>query len=185
MPRNALLGFLLLILAGCGTSAASPTAVVTSTAVPSNQQTTTTKTPPPRATATVALSPAYMSFVRTLCRGMSAGNASVVTGRLMHYQYNSGLRWGMLGDGEGQTADPSTMTTWLSGSHVQCRSFSPNVAGHGTLLTSGWAQPAAWSLLDLDLLNGQWVINDFTFSTGPALARAMHGVNHPILTYRG
>jgi hypothetical protein len=126
-----------------------------------------------------------MSFLRTLCGAMGAGNAATLTAHLMHYQYNSGLRWGMLGDGEGQTSDPSTMSTWLSGSHVRCRAFSPNVAGHGTLLTSGWARPGPWGLLDLDLLNGQWVINDFTFSTGPALARAMHGVAKPVITYRG
>lgn len=183
MRRILLLAALLVILAGCGTQAATPTPAVTSTPKAAAGSTATPK--PARATATVVVSPAYMSFLRTLCQAMSSGNATAVTTHLMHYQYNSGLRWGMLGDGEGQTADPSTMSTWLSGSHVQCRSYSPNIAGHGTLLTSGWARPGAWSLLDLDLLNGQWVINDFTFSTGPALAQAMHGVSHPIITYRG
>ncbi len=183
MRRNPVLAVLLVVLTGCGTSAASPTAVVTSTPAPANQP--TPKTGPARPTATVVVSPAYTSFLRTLCGAMTAGNAGALTGHLMHYQYNSGLRWGMLGDGEGQTADPGIMSTWLSGSHVRCRSYSPNSAGHGTLLTSGWARPGPWSLLDLDLLNGQWVINDFTFSTGPALARAMHGVTKPIIPYRG
>jgi hypothetical protein len=114
---------------------------------------------------------------------MSTGDAATVTAHLMHYQYNSGLRWGMLGDGEGTTSDPSVMSTWLSASHPRCQSYSPNIAGHGTLLTSGWSSPGPWSLLDLDLLNGQWTINDFTFGPRDRVARAMHQVNRPVLAY--
>jgi hypothetical protein len=126
-----------------------------------------------------------MTFIRTLCKTLSSGDASGVDAHLMHYQYNSGLRWGMIGDGEGTTSDPSLMYTWLSGSQVRCRSFSPSNGGHGTLITVGWAQPGPWSLLDLDLLNGQWVINDFTFGSPARLARAMHSVSKPVMKYRG
>jgi hypothetical protein len=52
-------------------------------------------------------------------------------------------------------------------------------------MTVGWAQPGPWSLLDLDLLNGQWVINDFTFGSPARLARAMHSVSKPVMKYRG
>jgi hypothetical protein len=126
-----------------------------------------------------------MTFVRTLCHALGSGNVGAVTASLMHYEYNSGLRWGMYGDGEGMTADPGLMSTWLSGSHVTCQSFSPNIAGHGSLLSSGWARPAPASLLDLDLLNGRWVINDFTFGRQHVLAQAMQGVTQPVLRYRG
>ena len=41
-------------------------------------------------------------------------DSSTVTKALPYYQYNSGLRYGMLGDGEGQTGDPGSMATWLA-----------------------------------------------------------------------
>ena len=102
----------------------------------------------------------------------------------MYYQYNSGLRWGMLGDGEGHTDDPGLLNTWLSSSSVQCRSFTPGVAGHGTLMTSGWSQPGPWGLIEMDVSNGRWKINDFTFGGRGPLAQAMQ-VGHPILPYQG
>lgn len=181
MSRNFLFVALVVALVGCGTTSALPTSTAAT-----NPSTVAHSSPLPRRTApTVTVSPAFMGFIHSLCHSMSRGDAGSLAGHLMHYQYNSGLRWGMYGDGEGTTSDPGTLSTWLSGSHVHCLSFSPNVAGHGTLLTAGWARPGASALLDLDLLNGQWVINDFTFSSGPVLARAMHAVAHPVLTYRG
>jgi hypothetical protein len=179
VSRVALLAGVAVLMAGCGSPSATPTAVPP-TPVRSVSPIPSTPAPSP----TVAVSPAYLSFVRSICAAMRSGNAGGVTSHLMHYQYNSGLRWGTLGDGEGTTSDPSTLATWLSGSHVSCKSFSPNIGGHGTLLTSGWARPAPAALLDLDLLNGQWVINDFTFGSPNVMAQTMHSVTRPTITYR-
>jgi hypothetical protein len=100
----------------------------------------------------------------------------------MYYQYNSGLRWGMLGDGEGHTSDPSLMSTWLASTRPRCVSFSSGAGGHGNVLTSGWVQPAAWGIVELDNVNGHWKINDFTFGSQGALAHAMQ-VSRPIIQY--
>ena len=160
-------------LAGCASSqATAPTPTARPTAVKHKAT----------ATPTVKLSAAYSAFVRGLCSAFRAGNGAAIRGSLMYYQYNSGLRWGMLGDGEGHTSDPSLIDSWLAGSHVRCTSITPGVAGHGTLLTVGWSKPAAASLLDLDLINGHWKINDFTFAGEQVLAQAMQ-VGHPILPY--
>jgi hypothetical protein len=114
---------------------------------------------------------------------LTTRDAGTVINQLPYYQYNSGLRYGMLGDGEGETGDPSLMRTWLSRSGVQCKYFTPDVAGHGTVLTRGWAQPGGWGLIEMDTFNGHWKINDFTFGGGPALYHAMR-VAGPILAYR-
>ena len=102
----------------------------------------------------------------------------------MYYQYNSGLRWGMLGDGEGHTDDPSLLNTWLASARPRCLSYSAGTAGHGAVLTSGWSQPGPWSIVEMDIINGHWKINDFTFGTQQELERAMQVVK-PTLPYRG
>ena len=38
--------------------------------------------------------------------------------------------------GEGTTADPSEMRTWLAGSHVRCTYFTSGSNGHGTVLAT-------------------------------------------------
>lgn len=197
--RIATIAALAAVVAGCGSSRAGKGAGPTATAPAPTAATTpaptsgvsptagaaATSVPRPHATATLVLGTVYASFLHAICHSLSRGDAAGVNAHLMHYQYNSGLRWGMFGDGEGTTSDPSAMYTWLSGSHVRCRAESPNTGGHATLLTSGWARPGPWSLLDLDLLNGQWVINDFTFGAARTLARAMHNVAQPVMRYRG
>jgi len=100
----------------------------------------------------------------------------------MNYQYNTGVRYGNLGDGEGQSADPSILSTWLGSAVISCRYYTPDVAGHGTLLTSGWRLAGGWGLIEMDNLDGTWKINDFTFGTSSALYYAMH-TSHPILAY--
>jgi hypothetical protein len=111
-------------------------------------------------------------------------DATAVINSLMYYQYNSGLRYGTLGDGEGQTGDPSLIRTWLSSRHVHCRYFTPDAAGHGTVLTEGWPAPGSWSLIEFDTIQGRWKINDFTFGQSGALYRAER-VAGPILPYHG
>jgi hypothetical protein len=49
-------------------------------------------------------------------------------------------------------------------------------------LTSGWRGPARWALIELDIFNGHWKINDFTFGSRQSLFQAMH-VNWPIMRY--
>jgi hypothetical protein len=197
--RFATIVALATIVVGCGNSTARRGTAPALTAPAATAATRTAPTPHvsptasvsatsssrPSPSATVVLAPAYASFLHAICHALSRGDAAGVNAHLMHYQYNSGLRWGMFGDGEGTTSDPSAMYTWLSGSHVVCRAESANAGGHASLLTSGWARPGPWSLLDLDLLNGQWVINDFTFGAARPLARAMHGVAQPVMRYRG
>jgi hypothetical protein len=126
----------------------------------------------------------FATFLSLICRAFSSRDAGTVINSLPYYQYNSGLRYGMLGDGEGHTADPSLMRSWLAGSNVRCVAFTPGVAGHGTVLTSGWKVPAIWSLVELDIFNGHWKINDFTFGTRAALYASMQTAR-PILPYHG
>ena len=71
----------------------------------------------------------------------------------------------MMGDGEGQTGDPSLFSTWLAHGPATCVSYSPDAAGHGTLLTRGWPLGGGRALIDLDTFNGTWKFNDFTFGT--------------------
>jgi hypothetical protein len=125
----------------------------------------------------------FSGFVRTLCTALRRRDARTIVDSLPHYQYNSGLRYGYLGDGEGQTGDPSLLGTWLAKNQVRCVYFTPDVAGHGLLLTRGWPLPSGnWSLIEMDTFNGRWKINDFTFGRFPRLFQAMH-LAHPILRY--
>lgn len=140
-------------------------------------------TPRPVPTA-VKLDPAYVAFLHTLCSAFAAGNADAVINLLPYYQYNSGLRYGMLGDGEGQTGDPSLLRTWMAGGGIYCTYFTPSDGAHGTLLTSGWKGPAVWSLVELDIFNGKWKLNDLTFGDRNSLYGAMRTAL-PILPYHG
>lgn len=170
-----------LLLAGCG----SPSAVATPT--PTTAPATPAATTPPRATptATYAVSQAYLSFVRGICRALAAKNAQAVINDLPYYQYNSGMRWGMLGDGAGTTSDPSQLRAWLANSRVRCSRYTPDTSGHGTLLAGGWTQPGPWALIELDVFpGGNWKINDFTFGRQPVLYDAMQTAG-PRLPYRG
>ena len=109
-------------LVGCSSSAspASPTATATSV------RTGASGTPPaPRLTPTprpvsVVVDGGFATAVRSLCAALARKDSSTVTRALPYYQYNSGLRYGMLGDGEGQTGDPGLMATWLAHSSVHC-----------------------------------------------------------------
>jgi hypothetical protein len=67
---------------------------------------------------------------------------------------------------------------------VRCQDYTPDIAGHGTLLTSGWSQQGGWSLIELDTYGGAWKINDFTFGDRAALYRAMQ-TSQPIVQFRG
>jgi hypothetical protein len=172
------------LLSGCalGQSASAPTPTPRSAAAV--QKTATVRpTAGPRPTA-IHVGKPYSAFLHMICRAFAAGNQGAITGSLMNYQYNTGLRYGVIGDGEGRSADPSLMGTWLAGSHVQCVSFSPGFNSHGAVLTRGWKQPAPWSLVELDLLNGHWKINDFTFGRRTAMLWAMQSAK-PVLTYHG
>jgi hypothetical protein len=182
LHRCLALGVLLVALAGCGSGNSSPPPTLTPTAVKVAVIPTSTTAPAPTATATV--SPAYRSFLNSICAAFGRSDAGAIINSLMYYQYNSGLRYGTLGDGEGQTGDPSLMRTWLSGRRVQCRYFTPDSAGHGTVLTAGWQSPGRWSLIELDTVQGHWKINDFTFGNQGSLFRAMR-VAGIILPYHG
>lgn len=126
---------------------------------------------------------AYLSFTRSLCSSLSTSNVSAVQKDLPYYQYNSGVRYGQLGDGEGQTGDPSILSSWLNGHTIRCRYITPDNAGHGAILTSGWPQPGGWSIIELDVFNSQWKINDFTFGGRHPLYHAIH-VAGPVEPYQ-
>jgi hypothetical protein len=134
----------------------------------------------------VHATPAFTAFLSTLCRALAGHDATAVGNLLPHYQYNNGVRYGVLGDGEGTTGDPSILTTWLAQSHVRCVLDTPDVAGHGTVLAGGWVgTPGPWALIEADVYNGSdWRINDFTFGNRAALYTAMQ-TSHPILPYHG
>lgn len=179
-----------LAVAGCGSSGATNTrkATSTATATPAARATavpTRYVAPKPRPTPTPVVGQAYAAFVRTICTAFAARDANTITNSLPYYQYNSGLRYGSLGDGEGQSADPALMRTWLAGRHVRCTNYTPDLAGHGVVLSRGWSVNGyQWGLLDLDTFQGHWKINDFTFGLYPDLWFAMHS-SLPILHYSG
>lgn len=182
--RRALCCLLLAVgLAGCGGSSASPTA--TPAASPTNTKATAAPAPAPTATP-VHLSGDYATFLSTLCRAFVRRDANAVANLLPHYEYNDGVRYGHLGDGEGSTGDPSILSTWLASSHVRCRLITPDVAGHGTLLAGTWSNaPGRWALIEADIYNGHdWRINDFTFGRRAELYAAMQ-TSHPIVRYHG
>jgi hypothetical protein len=118
-----------------------------------------------------------------MCSALAKGDSNTLIRELPYYQYNSGLRFGMLGDGEGQTADPGLLATWLAGSHVRCTYMSSGDFGHGTVLATGWQRPAEAALIELDIFSGRWKINDFTFGKTGALFYAMQTAK-PLLPYR-
>jgi hypothetical protein len=140
----------------------------------------------PTAVRSVEMSAAYRRFFVTMCGALSRHDASTIQGELPYYQYNSGLRYGTLGDGEGTTGDPVLLSTWLARGRVRCAFVTPDQDGHGTILTAGWAgAPGPWSLLEMDTFNGSWKINDFTFGTLNALYSAMQNSAQPVVVYRG
>jgi hypothetical protein len=171
------------VLAGCGASHSASSVTPTSPPATSTTSPATTPAPTPHSTR-VVIGAAYAVFVRNVCKAFSHGDAQTLIGDLPYYQYNSGLRYGQLGDGLGETGDPSLMRTWLSAGKPHCVRLTPDRAGHGTLLTTHWKTNAPAALLDLDTFNGHWKINDFTFGTLAALGVAMH-TSTPILAYRG
>ena len=117
---------------------------------------------------------------------LSHHDSSALRNDLPYYQYNSGLRYGMLGDGEGRTGDPALLTAWLAGGNVRCRLITRDIAGHGTVLAGGWtAAPGPWSLIEMDTYNGTWKVNDFTFGNHSDLYAAMQTTSAPLEVYRG
>lgn len=132
----------------------------------------------------VASSKPYTTFLASICHALTTRDASTLTAALPYYQYNSGLRYGLLGDGEGLTGDPSLFGSWLASAHVVCVRFTPDIAGHGTVLTSGWGQFGGWSLIEMDTFNGVWKLNDLTFGQEGPLNKAM-ATSSPIMPYRG
>lgn len=149
----------------------------TATARPTATRIPSTSTPVP-------LSRPYREFIGNLCTALRHDDANAVIQALPNYQYNAGVRYGYLGDGEGQSGDPTLLRQWLASAHTQCRYYTPDKAGHGLLLTSGWPLPSgSWNLIEMDTFRGQWKINDFTFGKESNLAWAMHAM-HPILPYK-
>src|SRR5947209_4389513 len=195
--RTALLLVLGLLLAACGSSRATaptPAATHVAQAQPSPTATSAAGTPAsvhPTATSRPvsskprpAASSSYISLLSTTCHAFAAADANTVSNELPYYQYNSGLRYGILGDGEGQTGDPSLLGTWLQGGAVRCEYYTPDTSGHGTALASGFKQPGGWGLIEFDTFNGVWKINDFTFGDRASLYRAMQ-TSQPVLVYHG
>lgn len=174
------------LVVGCSSTHTSSSSTASPT--PTGAAPTATTAPPPRSTPRPTAVPhpdkGFASFVQSLCGNLASGNSSGITGVLMYYQYNTGLRWGMMGDGEGHTDNPSVMSTWLASAHPRCVSFSTGAAGHGAVLTSGWSRPAPWSIVEADVINGGWKINDFTFGSHQQLAQAMQVVA-PTLAFHG
>lgn len=176
------------VLTGCAATAApavTPVPTRGATAAPAVTRVATARptAPPTARPATIALDPRYLAFVGRVCSALAARNAPAVSSVLMNYQYNTGLRWGMMGDGEGQSSSPGLLGTWLQGSQVHCVSVTTDSAGHGAVLTSGWSQPAASAIIEFDRLNGAWKINDFTFGTPAILGQAIHVNTAAVVPY--
>lgn len=172
---------LVALLSGCAASASS-TKTPTALSLPTPAPTQAVRVPSP--TPTVTIGKPYLSFLHIVCNAFASGNANTIIDLLPYYQYNSGLRYGTLDGGEGQTADTGLMRTWLASARPHCVSFTPGIMGHGTVLTIGWKTPAPASIVELDMFNGHWKVNDFTFANRPALEQAMK-TSSPIVRYRG
>lgn len=172
---------LVALLGGCAASASS-SATPTPASHPTPVRTSAVHVPSP--TATVVVGKPFASFLHIVCGALASGNATAIIDLLPYYQYNSGLRYGTLGGGEGQTGDPSLMRTWLASARPHCITFTPGIMGHGTVLTVGWKTPAPASIIELDMFNGHWKVNDFTFAGRPALEQAMN-TSSPVLPYHG
>ncbi len=177
---------LALAIAGCSPSSSPPAPTPTgstagsgATGIPS--PTRIVRTPHP---VSVAVDRGFAQVVRSLCAAFARKDPASVTRDLPYYQYNSGLRYGMLGDGEGQTGDPSLMATWLAHSSVRCALQSSGSHGHGTVLATGWPLRGGSALIEFDTYAGRWKINDFTFGPYGALYRALQTAR-PIVRYAG
>ncbi|MBV9279828.1 MAG: hypothetical protein JOZ41_07085 [Chloroflexi bacterium] len=184
--RRLALPLLAVALTACGSQSTPPPPPRTVTSTPTTRPVPPTRPPPtPVPTPTVTVSKSFAAFRDRLCGAFARNDASAAINLLPYYQYNDGVRYGYLGDGEGQSGDPNLLRTWLAGTRVRCLFFTPDVAGHALLLTNGWPLPhGSWNLIEADTFNGTWKINDFTFGTRAALYRAMQ-VMQPILPYRG
>jgi len=172
---------LLACVAGCGSSATPPPSPTARVAVAA----TATPRAAPSQTAAPAASAPYRAFLSTLCTAFATRDATAVQGALPYYQYNNGVRYGWLGDGEGQTADPSILTSWLNQGTIRCKDFTPDMDGHGTLLAAGWPLRGGWNLIEMDTYGGVWKINDFTFGDQPTLFAAMQQAYPSPEVYRG
>jgi hypothetical protein len=173
-------------LVGCSSSAAPTSPTPTNSSIHGG---TTGILPIPHITRTVrpvsvVVNSGFATAVRSLCDAFARKDSSAVTRALPYYQYNSGLRYGVLGDGEGQTGDPGLMTSWLAHSSVHCVLQSSGTHGHGTVLATGWHEPGGSALIELDTYSGRWKINDFTFGPYRALYRALQTVR-PVIRYAG
>lgn len=171
---------LVVLLGGCAASAGS-SVTPTPLSEPTPEPTHSVRVPSP--TPTVVVGKPFASFLHIVCSALASGNANTIIDLLPYFQYNSGLRYGTLGGGEGQTADPSIMRTWLASARPHCVTFTPGIMGHGTVLTVGWKTPAPASIVELDMFNGHWKVNDFTFASQSALERAMQ-TSSPTVPYR-
>lgn len=186
MRRMFAVALLGVALAGCSSSAApaaptptgAPVKTGTPAAIPSSPATAAAHPTP------VHINAGFASTIGTLCTAFARRDSATVTSALPYFQYNSGLRYGSLGDGEGQNGDPSLMATWLANSHVQCKLQSSGAYGHGTVLATGWSLPGGTALVELDTYSGRWKINDFTFGPYGALVRALHTAG-PIARFKG
>jgi len=169
-----------LALTACGSSNKSTLPVSSAgtpgTAVPGP---TVGPTRSARAPTRVALSRAYHRMLKSFCNGMQDHNGKVVASFLPYYQYNSGVRYGQMGDGAGQTGTPGLLRTWVRTGHIRCVDTGPDIAGHAVLLSRGWPQPGGWSLTEFDVYNGVWKINDFTFGDEKVLRDRMHVAGSP------
>lgn len=185
--RLSFLPVLALVLSGCGVLSAGSSPTVTPAPSATSEPPTSIPTPNrPRPTATPVIGRDYASFITSLCHALTHRDAGAVIAALPHYQYNSGLRYGYLGDGEGQTADPGNARNWLASSHVACEYFTPDASGHGVVLTRGWSMPQGpWSLVEVDIFAGHWKINDFTFGTRQTLYHALLTTSGPVLRFAG
>jgi hypothetical protein len=131
----------------------------------------------------VTTSKPYRVFLAGVCRRLAVRDAGPLSADLANYQYNTGLRYGILGDGEGANGDPSLFATWLRHGPVRCVSYTPDIAGHGTLVTRGWPLEGGWAITDLDTFGGIWKLNDFTFGKRSAILAAMR-TSAPVISFR-
>jgi hypothetical protein len=188
MLRPIPVALIAVVLTACSASHSSgPALTSTSVRAPRGPTISRTVTPAPKPTLVASIptpkpSSGFVAFLGSLCQAIGSHDAGTVQNALMNYQYNTGVRYGNLGDGEGQTGDPSILNSWLGTAVIRCRYFTADIAGHGTLLTSGWPLGGGWSLIEMDVVGGSWKINDFTFGSPSALYRAMQ-TSRPILTY--
>jgi hypothetical protein len=133
----------------------------------------------------IKLTPAYKSFISSVCAALRKRDAQSVSNSLEYTAANTGLYYGTFNKSEGTMAMDvlGTLNDWFNGSKPTCFKFAPSQADHGVVATNGWGHDGGWAVLDLDKLNGAWKVDDFTFGNRGSVMHALYSTSPEVVSY--